>query len=106
MERYCIALPKPTRKPIPALGYFVTKHHGFMSLLEGYCSCPKLFNTLAIPLAMYPKNTLGSITYLLKLGGGKLIQFATLPYPSMFHGECKYPKMIQVLHLNSICLFK
>ncbi len=24
----------------------------------------------------------------------------------MFHGECKYPVMMQVLHLNSITLFK
>jgi hypothetical protein len=36
--------------------------------LEEYCSWPKLFNTPAIPLLGYPKNTLGSITYLLKLG--------------------------------------
>ncbi len=27
-------------------------------------------------------------------------------YPSKFHGECKYPKMMQVLHLNYITLFK
>jgi hypothetical protein len=32
-------------------------------------SCPKLFNTLAVPHIGYPINTLGSITYLLKLGG-------------------------------------
>jgi hypothetical protein len=38
-----------------------------MSFLEGYSSCPKLFNTLAIPYTRYPKNTLGSITDLLKL---------------------------------------
>jgi hypothetical protein len=61
-------LPKPTRKPIPSLRYYVIKHHGSTSLLEGYCSCPKLLNTPAIPLTMYPKNTLGSITYILKLG--------------------------------------
>jgi hypothetical protein len=36
-------------------------------LLEGYCSFSKLFNTLAIPFVGYPKNILGSITYLLKL---------------------------------------
>jgi hypothetical protein len=29
-----------------------------------------------------------------------------MQYPSKFHGECKYPKMMQVLHLNSITLFK
>jgi hypothetical protein len=40
-----------------------------MLLLERYYSCPKLFNTLAILLIWYPKNTLGSMTYLLKLGG-------------------------------------
>ncbi len=33
------------------------------------------------------------------LGFGRFMQ-----YPSMFHGECKYPKMMQVLHLNSITL--
>jgi len=27
-------------------------------------------------------------------------------YPSKFHGECKYPKMMQVLHLNYITLCK
>jgi hypothetical protein len=36
--------------------------------LEGYYSWSKLFNTFVIPLARYPKNTLGSITYFLKLG--------------------------------------
>jgi hypothetical protein len=35
------------------------------------------------------------------LGFGKVMQ-----YPSTFHGECKYPKMMHVLHLNSITLFK
>jgi hypothetical protein len=30
---------------------------------------PKLLNTPTIPFAGHPKNTLGSITYFLKLGG-------------------------------------
>jgi hypothetical protein len=68
MEGYCIALPKPTRKPIPSLRYSIIKQQGFTSLLEGYCACPKLFNTPAIPIVGYLKNTLGTITYLLKLG--------------------------------------
>jgi len=68
MEGYCVTLPKPTRKPIPSIGYFVIKHHGFM-LLEGYCSCPKLLNTFTISLVGYPKNTSGSITYIFKLEG-------------------------------------
>jgi hypothetical protein len=38
-------------------------------LLEGYCSWPKLLNTYAIPFTRYLKNTSGSITYPLKLGG-------------------------------------
>jgi hypothetical protein len=38
-------------------------------LLEGYYSWPKLFNTPIIHLLGYPINTLGSITYILKLGG-------------------------------------
>jgi hypothetical protein len=29
-----------------------------------------------------------------------------MQYLSTFHGECKYPKMMQVLHLNSRTLFK
>jgi hypothetical protein len=66
--KYCIALLKPTRKLIPSSSYSVIKHQGFMSLLKGYCSCPKLFNTPTIPHTRYPRNTLGSITYLLKLG--------------------------------------
>jgi predicted nucleic acid-binding Zn finger protein len=53
---YNVTLPKPTKKPIPSLRYYVIKHHGF-TLLEGYCSCPKIFNTLAIPLIGYPRNT-------------------------------------------------
>jgi uncharacterized membrane protein len=36
----------------------------------------------------------------LLLSFGKVVQ-----YPK-FQGECKYPKMMQVLHLNSITLFK
>jgi hypothetical protein len=32
---------------------------------KGYCSCPKLLNTPAIPFSKYPRNTLGSIRYLL-----------------------------------------
>jgi hypothetical protein len=38
-------------------------------LLKGYCSCPKRFNEHAIPFLRYPRNKLGSITYLLKGGG-------------------------------------
>jgi hypothetical protein len=62
-------LCSPTRKPIPSLGYYVIKHEGLASLLEGYCSCPKLLYTLPTPHVGHPKNTLGSITYILKLGG-------------------------------------
>jgi hypothetical protein len=67
MEGYCAALPKLIRKPILSLGYLVLKHHG-STLLEGYCSCSKLNNMLAIPLISYSKNTLGSIRYFFKLG--------------------------------------
>jgi hypothetical protein len=59
VEGYCIALPKPIRKPIPSLGYLVIKHHG-STLLEGYYSSSKLQNTLAIPFIGYPIITLGS----------------------------------------------
>jgi hypothetical protein len=68
MEVYCIALPKPPRKPILSLGYSIIKHHG-STLLKGYCSCSKLHDTLAMPFIIYLKNTMGSITYLFKLGG-------------------------------------
>jgi hypothetical protein len=53
-------------------------------LLEGYCSWPKLFNTFIIPLLDYPKNTLGSITYLLKLG-------------RVFHGPTKTYKQNNIM---------
>jgi len=81
LDGYFITTPKPTRKPIPSLGYFIIKHHGCThgsTLLEGYCSWPKLLNTPTIPLSGYPRNTLGSITYLLKLG--KLFHSPTKTY--------------------------
>jgi hypothetical protein len=37
-------------------------------LLKGHCSCIRLFNAHALPLSGHPRNHLGSITYLLKLG--------------------------------------
>ncbi len=61
-------LTKPPRKPIPSLGYLVIKHHG-STLLEGYYSCSKLHNKTTIPFISYPKNIMGSITYLFKLEG-------------------------------------
>jgi len=75
VEGYCVTLPKPPRKPIPSLKYLVIKHHG-STLLKGYCSCSKLHNTLAIPLINYPRNIMGSITYIFKLGG-------VLPYQNL-----------------------
>jgi hypothetical protein len=45
------------RKQILSIKYLVIKHHG-STLLEGYCSCSKLHNTLTIPLICYPRNTL------------------------------------------------
>jgi hypothetical protein len=54
-------------KPILALGYSIIKHHR-STLLEGYCSCLKLHNIIAIFFIGYPINTLGSITYVFKLG--------------------------------------
>jgi len=74
---YYIAKLKSTREPIPSLGYFVIKHQGSTSFLEGYCSCPKLLNTPTIPQTRYLENTLGSMTYLLKLGG--VLHSPTLP---------------------------
>jgi hypothetical protein len=57
--------------------YSIIKHHGF-TLLEGYCSKLTLLNTSTIPLVGHPINTLGSITYLSKLGG----VFHSLPKPT------------------------
>jgi len=37
-------------------------------LLEGYCSCPKLFNSHALPLSRYPIKPLGFITCILEFG--------------------------------------
>jgi hypothetical protein len=68
LAKYYIVIPKPTRKPIPSLGYLIIKHHGF-TILEGYCSCSKLHNIFAMPFITNPINTLGSITYFFKLGG-------------------------------------
>jgi len=67
VKGYYVTLPKPTRKPIPSLGYFIIKHHGSM-LLEGFCTCPKLFNTPTIPHVKYLRNILSFITYFLKFG--------------------------------------
>jgi len=67
VEQYCVALPKPIKKPIPSLKYFIIKHQG-STLFERYYSSLKLFNTPAIPLVRYPTNIVGSITYILKLG--------------------------------------
>jgi hypothetical protein len=50
-------LTKTYKETNTLIKYYVIKHHGF-TLLEGYCSCQKLFNTLALTLTRYPKNTL------------------------------------------------
>jgi hypothetical protein len=55
-------------KPILALGYSIFKRHR-STPLEGYCSCLKLHNTIAKFFIGYLINTLGSITYIFKLGG-------------------------------------
>jgi len=71
LEEYCIALPKPKRDALPSLSYTIKPWAELFwsRSLEGYYSCPKRLNEHAIPLARYPRNTLGSITYILKLGG-------------------------------------
>jgi hypothetical protein len=40
----------------------------WFKLLEGYCSCPKLFNAHSLPFLVCPIKPLGSITYLLEFG--------------------------------------
>jgi len=42
--------------------------YAWVFAIGGVCSWLKLVNTPTIPLSGYPINTLGSITYLLKLG--------------------------------------
>jgi hypothetical protein len=72
VEGYCVALPaKVIRKPILSLKYFVIKHHGLIYF--GLCywrgiAHTQLLNTPIISFVRYPINTLGSITYFLKLG--------------------------------------
>jgi hypothetical protein len=70
LERYCVALTKLRRNAIPSLGYIVTPWAElfWFKLLKRYCSCPKGLTEHAIPLLGYPKNILGSITYLLTHG--------------------------------------
>jgi hypothetical protein len=53
-------------------------------LLEGYYSWPKLLNTFTIPFGRYPKNTLGSLPYIFKLG-------------EVFHGPIKTYKQSNTL---------
>jgi hypothetical protein len=115
MEGCCIALPKPTRKPIPSLGYFVIKHRGFM-LLKGYYSYPELLNTPAIPFIRYPKNTLDSITYLWKHGKilcnptktfketNTLIKYYVIKHhgSTLLEGYCSCPKLLNTLALPLI----
>jgi len=60
-EGYYIALPKPRRNAILSLGYTV------IPSLD-YTVIPSLGHT-TIPLSRYPKNTLGSITYILTHDG-------------------------------------
>jgi hypothetical protein len=72
VEGFYVALPKPTRKPIPSFGCYVTKHHWLiyfgLCYWKGIVHSQKLFNTLVVPFVGYPKNILGFITYILKLG--------------------------------------
>jgi hypothetical protein len=70
LKRYCIALTKPKRKAIPSLGYTITSWAELFrsKLLKGYYSCLEGLTEHAIPLLGYPKNTLGSITYILTHG--------------------------------------
>ncbi len=112
MERYCIVLPKPTRKPMPSLGYFIIKHHGSM-LLKGYCSCPKLLDTLAIPFIGYTKNTSDFITYIWKHGKvlcnltktyketNTLIKYYVIKHHgfTLLEGYCSCPKLLNTLAL-------
>jgi hypothetical protein len=65
LERYCATLTKPRRNK-PLLGYTITP---WAKLLEGYCSCSKGFTKHTISFLGYPRNTVGSITYLLTHGG-------------------------------------
>jgi len=70
LEKYYVTLTKPRRNPIPSLGYTITSwvELFWSRLLEGYCSCLEGLIKHVIPLLGYPKNTLGSITYLLTCG--------------------------------------
>jgi hypothetical protein len=70
MEGYCIALPKPTSKSNTLLGIF-SKHYGLnyfsLNCQRGIAYGKGYSMHMHYPLVGYPKNTLGSKTYFLKL---------------------------------------
>jgi len=59
--------PEPTMKSIPSLRYFIIKHHG-STLFKGIVHGQNYSIHSQYPSQGILKNTLGSITYLLKLG--------------------------------------
>jgi hypothetical protein len=75
-----------------------------MNVLHGTWSCSlKQINVTNLTISSFVPwfkilSQYGAGIVLL-LGFGRVMQ-----YPSKFHGECKYFKMMQVLHLNSITL--
>jgi hypothetical protein len=71
LERYCVVLTKPRRNIIPSLGYIVNTM-GWIILVQatkGVLLMPKRIQWTCNTLLRYPRNTLGSTTYILKHGG-------------------------------------
>jgi len=69
LEGYFIALLKLKSKAIPCMGHSINTmgYIILVSTIKGYCVWQGILNAHAIPFVRYPKNPLGSITYLLKL---------------------------------------
>jgi len=70
MEGYCIAIPNLKGNHYSILGNLQTTwvQLFWFRLSKGYCSCPQLLNSHALPLSWYPIKPLGSIKYLLEFG--------------------------------------
>jgi hypothetical protein len=79
LERYCVVFTKLKRDVIASLNYIVnTCWIILVNPIRKVLFMPKGFNERAIPLSRYPKNTLNSITYLLKCG--KVLHSLTKTY--------------------------
>ncbi len=73
-----------------------------MKVLDGTWSCSlKQINVINLTISSFVSwfriLSQYGVSIILLIGFGRAMQ-----YPFKFHGECKYSKMMQVLHLKSI----